>query len=126
MSNFITMDFNQLFRDRTKKFSIAIIKSLSPLPYSDDLSIIRKQIIRSATSAASNYRAVARARSEKERFAKICIVVEEIDETQFWLELIEELQYLNQEKIIDLKQECEELVKVMTKYKFTLSQNIKS
>ncbi|PTT75390.1 four helix bundle protein, partial [Chryseobacterium sp. HMWF001] len=37
------MDFNQLFRDRTKDFSISIIKSLSPLPYSDDLSVIRKQ-----------------------------------------------------------------------------------
>lgn len=117
------MDFNQLFRDRTKKFSISIIKSLSPLPYSDDLSIIRKQIIRSATSVAANYRAVSRARSEKERFAKICIVVEEVDETQFWLEVIEELQYLSLEKILHLKQECEELVKVMTSYKYKLSQN---
>nr|WP_238586867.1 four helix bundle protein [Chryseobacterium sp. Leaf405] len=61
------MDFNQLFKNRTKDFSIAVIKSLSPLPYSDDLSIIRKQIIRSATSVAANYRAVSRARSEKER-----------------------------------------------------------
>ncbi len=116
------MNFNQLFRDRTKNFSIAIIKSLSPLPYSDDLSVIRKQIIRSSTSVAANYRAVSRARSEKEKFAKICIVVEEIDETQFWLELIEELKYLNQENILDLKNECNELVKVMTSYKFKLSQ----
>lgn len=118
------MDFNQIFRERTKKFSIAIIKLLSPISYSDDLSIIRKQIIRSATSVAANYRAVSRARSEKEKFAKICIVVEEIDETQFWIELIEELQYLNEEKIICLKQECDELIKVMTSYKFKLSQNI--
>lgn len=116
------MNFNQLFRYRTKNFSIAIIKSLSPLPYSDDLSVIRKQIIRSSTSVAANYRAVSRARSEKEKFAKICIVVEEIDETQFWLELIEELKYLNQENILDLKNECNELVKVMTSYKFKLSQ----
>lgn len=116
------MDFNQLFRNRTKNFSIAVIKSLSPLAYSDDLSVIRKQIIRSSTSVAANYRAVSRARSEKEKFAKICIVVEEIDETQFWLELIEELQYLNQEKILNLKNECDELVKVMTSYKFKLSQ----
>nr|WP_317038853.1 four helix bundle protein [Chryseobacterium sp. Leaf405] len=55
---------------------------------------------------------------------KICIVVEEIDETQLWLEIIEELEYVNQEKILHLKQECEELVKVMTSYKFKLSQNI--
>ncbi|WBV59822.1 four helix bundle protein [Chryseobacterium camelliae] len=117
------MDFIQIFRDRTKKFSISIIKSLSSLPYSDDLSILRKQIIGSSTSVAANYRAVSRARSEKERSAKICIVVEEIDETQLWLEIIEELGYLNEEKILHLKSECEELVKVMTTYKFKLSQS---
>ncbi|WP_445431707.1 four helix bundle protein [Chryseobacterium indoltheticum] len=97
---------------------------LSPLPYSDALSIIRKQIIRSATSVAANYRAVSRARSDKERFAKICIVVEEIDETQLWLEIIEELEYVDSEKLFVIKSECEELVKVMTTYKFKLSQNI--
>ncbi|WP_175620802.1 four helix bundle protein [Chryseobacterium schmidteae] len=118
------MDFNQIFRDRTKNFSISIIKSLSPLPYSDAVSIIRKQIIRSATSVAANYRAVSRARSEKERFAKICIVVEEIDETQLWLEIIEELEYVDSEKLSAIKSECEELVKVMTTYKYKLSQNI--
>ncbi|MBB4808119.1 four helix bundle protein [Chryseobacterium defluvii] len=117
------MDFNQIFRERTKKFSILVIQSLSSLPYSDDISIIRKQIIRSATSVAANYRAVSRARSEKERFAKICIVVEEIDETQLWLEIIEELGYLNPDKILQLKSECDELVKVMTKYKFKLAQS---
>ncbi|ASW74746.1 hypothetical protein IQ37_16100 [Chryseobacterium piperi] len=116
------MDFNQTFRERTKDFSIAIIKSLSSLPYADDIAVIRKQIIRSSTSVAANYRAMSRARSEKERFAKICIVVEEIDETQLWLEIIEELEYLDSEKILLLKSECDELVKVMTKYKFTLSQ----
>lgn len=122
MGNFDRMDFNQIFRERTKKFSIAIIRALSVLPYSDDVSIIRKQVIRSSTSVAANYRAVSRARSEKEKFAKICIVVEEIDETQLWLEIIEELEYISPEKILHLKSECEELVKVMTRYKFKLSQ----
>lgn len=78
MSNFDRVDFNQIFRERIKSFSIAIIRALSSLPYSDDISIIRKQIIRSATSVAANYRA----RSDKEKFAKMCIVVEEIGETQ--------------------------------------------
>ncbi|MCQ9637073.1 four helix bundle protein [Chryseobacterium sp. WG14] len=65
---------------------------------------------------------MSRARSEKEKFAKICIVVEKIDENQLWLEIIEELEYVNPEKILYLKTECEELVKVMTRYKFKLSQ----
>lgn len=119
MSNFDGIDFNKIFRERTKKFSIDIIRAFSLLPYSDDVSLIRKQIIRSLTSVAANYRATSRARSEKEKFAKICIVVEEIDETQLWLEIIEELEYISPEKILHLKSECEELVKVMTKYKLS-------
>lgn len=118
------MDFNQIFRERTKRFWIEIIKTVSELPYSDAISIIRKQIIRSSTSVASNYRAVCRARSEKEKFAKICIVVEEIDETQFWLEIITELEYIENKKLLPLSIECEELVKVMTTYKHKLSQNL--
>ena len=116
------LDYNQIFRDRTKKLCVSIIKTLSVLPYSEDLSVIRKQIYRSFTSVAANYRAVGRARSEKEKFAKLCIVVEEADETQFWLEIIEELDYLPAEKLNHLIVECDEIVKVMTTYKKKLSE----
>ncbi len=57
---------------------------------SDEIYIIGKQLLRSCTSIAANYRAVNRARSQKERYAKMCIVVEEADETLFWLELLGE------------------------------------
>ena len=116
-------DYNQIFRDRTKQLCLSIIKELSILPYSEHLSAIRKQIYRSSTSVAANYRAVGRARSEKEKFSKLCIVVEEADETQFWLEIVEELNYLSAEKIENLKEECSEIVKVMTAYKKKLQAN---
>lgn len=51
-------------------------------------------------------------------------MVEEIDETQLWLEIIEDLEYVDSEKLLAIKSECEELVKVMTTYKYKLSQNI--
>ena len=120
MSN---LDYNQIFRERTKKLCVSIISTLSVLPYSEDLSVIRKQIYRSSTSIAANYRAVGRARSEKEKFAKLCIVVEEADETQFWLEIIEELCYLPSEKLNYLKIECDAIVKVMTSCKKKLADN---
>lgn len=63
MDNLDSMDFNQIFHERTKKLSIAIIKVLSVLPYSDDISIIMKQVIRSSKIAAND-----RTKSEK----KIC------------------------------------------------------
>ncbi|SFH86531.1 four helix bundle protein [Halpernia frigidisoli] len=121
MSN---LDYNQIFRDRTKKLCILILKELSVLKYSEDLAVIRKQIYRSSTSVAANYRAVGRARSEKEKFAKLCVVVEEVDETQFWLEVIEEMSYLSTEKLNPLKAECDEIVKVMTTYKKKLQDNL--
>ena len=117
--------YNQIFRDRTKKLCLSIIKSLSVLPYSEDLSVIRKQIYRSSTSVAANYRAMSRARSENERFSKLCIVVEEADETQFWLEIIEELGYLSLDQMSYLRAESDEIVKIMTSYKKKLSESIK-
>lgn len=117
------MDYNEIFRKRTKDLAIKVIKDFSGLKYSDELSIIRKQLIRSVTSVAANYRAVGRARSDKERFAKMCIVVEEADETLFWLEIVEELRYLTSEKINLLIKETLEIVKVMSAYRKQLSKN---
>ncbi len=80
-------EFNQQFRERSKALSLEIIQITSGIKYGDALGVIRKQLIRSSTSVAANFRAVCRARSEKERFAKLCIVVEEADETLFWIEM---------------------------------------
>jgi len=120
----VVLDYNQIFRDRTKNLCVSIIKTLSVLPYSEDLSVIRKQIYGSSTSVAANCRAAGRARSEKEKFSKLCIVVEEADETQFWLEIIEELNYLKLEILEPIKSECQEIVKVMTTYKKKLSDSL--
>jgi four helix bundle protein len=110
-------DFNAIFREKTKALALLIIQELSALPYSDALSIIRKQVIRSSTSIAANYRAVCRSRSEREKYAKMCIVVEEADETLFWLEMAESLKYLPEPSIAILKEKAEEIVKVMSAYR---------
>ncbi len=117
------MDYNEIFRDRTKRFAIAIVKQMSKLQYSDEVSVIRKQLFRSVTSVAANYRAVTRARSNKERYAKTCIVVEEADETLFWLEIIQELNILPESAMTDLLVEAEEILKIMATYKKKLSLN---
>jgi four helix bundle protein len=63
---------------------------------------------------AANFRAVTRGRSHAERFSKMCIVVEEIDEIQFWFELIEEAELLDKLTFSNLKNEIDELVKIFT------------
>ena len=75
-------------KKRTKQFAIRIIKLFRSLPRTEEARVIGKQMLRSGTSVAANYRAVCRARSRAEFIAKVGVVVEESDETVLWLELL--------------------------------------
>ena len=108
------VEFNDQFRRRTKQLSLEIIHWYASLKYKpDEVRIMGKQLIRSATSTAANFRAACRARSEAEHFAKLCIVVEESDETVFWLELLRESGQIKPATLYDLHQEAMEILKVM-------------
>ena len=84
------------------------------------------QVIRSSSSVAANYRAAARARSEAEYYAKICIVVEECDETQFWFD------YLSKTDVLDFQinplvyNEIVELLKIFSSIKRKMREKIES
>ena len=75
--------------------------------------IITKQIIRSGTSVAANYRATCRARSKAEFIAKIGLVEEEADETALWLELLVESGIVAERKLSALLQEANDLTAIM-------------
>lgn len=110
-------DYNKIFASKTKSLAITIIKEFSKLPCNEAFSVMRKQIYRSSTSMAANYRAMCRARSKAERFSKLSIVIEETDETLFWLEMLEELNYVQQEILLDLKIQTEEVLKTTSSYR---------
>ena len=116
-------DFNELFRCRTKTVALEIIRITSAIKFSDSVGVIRKQLIRSVTSVAANFRAVCRARSEKERFAKLCIVVEEADETLFWIEMLIEANFITFDEMSKSQKESEEILKVMSAFKKKLQPN---
>lgn len=84
------------------------------LPQAFDARAIGRQLVRSGTSVAANHRAACRARSRKEFIAKIGVVVEEADETQFWLELLEESGLIRPELLQDLAREARELTAIFT------------
>jgi len=109
--------FNEKFRLRTKKFALDIIKVFQMLPKTDEARILGKQLLRSGTSVAANFRAACRTRSTKEYFAKICIVVEECDESVFWLELLEEANINKSGTLKLLHDESEQLISVFAKTK---------
>jgi len=81
------------------------------------LGVMRKQEIRHCTSIASNFRAACRARSERERFADLCIVVEDADETTFWLERLVDAEFIGIELVEKLINEATEILKVMSAFK---------
>ena len=74
-------------QDRTKKFALRIIRAFSRPPKIEEARVLGRQFLRSGTSVAANYRAVCRARSTADFVSKINTVLEEADETLFWLEL---------------------------------------
>jgi four helix bundle protein len=106
---------NELFRNRTKVLAVRIVKMYAKLPKTDEARIIGKQLIRSATSVAANYRAACRGRSKADFFAKLSIEVEEADETLFWLEILEETEIVAATKLVELKAETTELLSVFAK-----------
>ena len=83
------IDFAEAFKERTKQFAVEVVKFCRGLPQTREADIFNRQLIRCSSSVASNYRAACRARSAKEFYAKLCIVVEEADECIFWLEMLE-------------------------------------
>ena len=100
--------------NRTKKFAIDVIKFFQKLPRTDEARIVGKQLLRSSTSVAANYRAACRARSRQEFYAKICIVVEEVDESLFWLELLKESGIGDTEVTEQFINEAQELVRIFS------------
>ena len=103
---------SSLLQNRTKQFAIRIVKLFRSLPKTEEARIIGRQVLRSGTSVAANYRAVCRARSKAEFIAKMGVVVEEADETVFWLELLGETGIVEQRKLVELLLEANELLAI--------------
>jgi len=111
---------------QTKQFALRVMKMVDALPRTIQGRAIAKQIIRSATSVAANYRAACRARSRAEFIAKIGIVEEEADESCFWLELIIDSGLLTEDRIRPLLSEAGELVAIMAASRKSAIGNRKS
>ncbi len=90
---------NDELKNRTKQCSLLILNLVEKMPNSISSRVVINQLAKSATSVGANYRAVCRARSDKEFVAKLNIVLEEVDETQFWLEIITEMNWLSKSEL---------------------------
>ena len=117
------MTRQKVLKDRAKQFAIRIVKLFRALPKTDEARVIGKQVLRSGTSVGANYRAVCRARSNAEFIAKIGIVVEEADETVFWLEVLVQTEIVSAKQMKSLLDEANELLAIFAASQRTSKQN---
>ena len=115
-------DRKQELRKRTKDYALSIVRFYSALPVKQTtIEVLGKQLLRSGTSVAANYREASRARSRAEFIAKIELCTQEADETQLWLELLREGCSIDGSQIGLLWKETDELISIFV----TMAKNSK-
>ncbi|HEX7294235.1 MAG TPA: four helix bundle protein [Pyrinomonadaceae bacterium] len=112
------MDAEDL-KKRTKLFALRVLKLAAALPKTIEGRAIRGQLVRAGTSVGANYRASCRSRSRAEFIAKIGVVIEEADESGYWLELIIDGGLMSAVRVTPLLDEAVELTKIMTQSRVT-------
>ena len=110
-------------QDRTKRFAVGAVRFVSRLPKTKAARVIGRQLLRAGTSVAANYRAACRARSAADFISKISIVLEETDETLFWLELLVDADIIESRLTSTLSSECHELLKIFSASLATAKDN---
>lgn len=115
-------DRKEILRQRTKKYASAVIRLYCELPKNRmECQVIGKQLLRSGTSVAANYREASRARSNAEFISKIEICVQEAEETMLWLELLRDDCAIISDKLDWLFDESNQLISIFV----TMSKNVK-
>jgi len=116
-------DRKQAMRRRTKDFARQVVRFFSEMDRrSETRQILARQMVRSGTSVGANYREASRARSDAEFVAKIELCTQEADETQYWLELLEEECALPNHQVAPIWKEADELISIFV----TMAKNTKS
>ena len=119
----INQDIADELRNRTKKFAVDVACYYRDLPLKEKIEAIDKQLLRSATSEAANYRSSCRARSKAEFLAKPGIAVEEADEFLFWLKMAKDPKFNNEKRTQFSLKEGEKIMKILSSSHRTSKQN---
>ena len=106
------MNENDL-KNRTKTFAKRVINLCSNLPKTQSARMIGNQLFRSGTSVGANYRAACRGRSKADFVSKLGIVLEEIDESMYWMELLIETGIISEDRLAPLLNEANELTAII-------------
>ena len=94
---------------RTKEYALGIIRLFSELPKRTEVQILGSQLFRSGTSVGAQYREATRGKSNADFISKIEGALQELEESEYWLELLAESGFYPEEKLLALKKETGEL-----------------
>jgi len=100
-------------RERTKRYASSVVRLSVGLPKTDAARVIGKQLLRSGTSVAANFREASRARTSAEFASKLEVCVQEADETELWLELLRDDCGITDPRLIELLKETNELIAIL-------------
>ncbi len=123
MANNERIEFAEMFKNRTKKFVTGNINFFKTLPKTEEAKKIGRQLLRSSSSVGANYRAACRARSQAEFHSKLSIVVEEADESVFWMEVLIESTIVKPSDLTLLIDEANQILKIASASRKTVSLN---
>jgi len=112
-------------RDRTKRFALRIIALYAALPQHLVSQVIGKQLIRSATSVGAHVREGKHSRSAAELLSKLSVGLQEMEETRYWLELLEESGLVKSSRLVELHNEADALVAILYAGTKTLKNRIR-
>ena len=107
-------EFGKELEKRTRKFAVRIIRLSMKLPDTPEGRVVRNQMTKSGTSVGANYREANRARSKADFRNKIRICESEASETQYWLEVIVDVEWLTWTEVKTDYEECGELLGIFT------------
>lgn len=110
---------------RTYQFALRVFHLINALPNNIAGRDVGHQLFKASTSVAANYRATCLGRSTAEFKSKLHIVLEEADESEFWLKFIIDTNLLPQEKVEPLRKEAEELAAIFAKSYYTINEKLK-
>jgi four helix bundle protein len=113
-------------RGRTKIFALDVIDLFRSLPRTGHAAVLGRQLLRAGTSVGANYRAVCRPRSDADFVSKLGIVIEECDESAFWLELLGEAGCAPTPRTGSLVKEADELTRIFVASRETVRRRLRA
>ena len=107
-------DCKNPLRFRTKAFAVRVVRMYVALPKDAATQVLGKQLLRSGTSVGAHYREGQRARSPAEFISKIEVALQELEESDYWIDLLVECELIKSDRVVDLRSEIQELLAMLT------------